>query len=336
MDEAIEKIEEELKAQVDCHLEKGIWAPSSSAWNRASELGTDCDTFHALIRTRGDIRPRISLSREKVFRRGREWETPNIRLLQDSGIELKDRIGMYEWKEFLIRGKLDSWVVVPQVGSNHIPFEHKTCSPNAFRSILEHKQQRTSLTRSKYSWIRKYPGQLQVYMLQMGVEWGLWYFFDVASGDYFFWLSPLDLEFAETLLQRAERANANVKAATVPKPKYCDLCDKCDFSMAYCFPDKDFGPGFDLVVDDELEAKVKRFKSLDSDYQEYQSLKKELIGDNKKPGLFYGRNMIVGNYKVTSKPRRSTWFSIPDEVKLPYKQTTDYFSTDIEELGGGE
>jgi len=335
--QAIEKIETELKAKADHQIEKGIWAQRSSEWNRASELGLDCDTFHVLVRTKGDIRPRTPVSRAKVFRRGIEWETPNIRLLQDAGIELKDRIGMYEWREFLIRGKLDSWAQVPELGKSNIPFEHKTCSPNVFRSVREHRDERTSLTRSKYSWLRKYPGQLQVYMLQMGVEWGLWFFFDVASGDYFFWLVPLDLEYSETLLQRAERTNENVAKAFIPKPEYKDTCDKCDFSLCYCYPDRDFGPGWDLVIDDELEAKVRRFKQMDADYQEYTGLKKELIGDNKKPGLLYGRNLIIGDHKVKSTERTSTWYSVPDEIKAPYKKQTKYFITDIEDLqGGGE
>lgn len=335
--QAIEKIETSLKEKADHQIEKGIWDPYSSQWNRASELGTDCDTFHALVRMKGNIRPRATVAREKVFRRGREWETPNIRLLQDAGIDLKDRIGMYEWPAFLIRGKLDSWVSVPELGDYNIPFEIKTCSPNVFRSVRDHREQRLSLTRSKFSWIRKYPGQLQVYMLQMGVEWGLWFFFDVVSGDYFFWLIPLDLEYSEVLLQRAERANKNVKEATIPKPEYKDICDKCDFALCYCYPDKDFGPGWDLVVDDDLEARVKRFISLDKDYREYTGLKKDLIGDGKKPGLLYGRNMIIGDCRVKSSERKSVWYAVPDKVKAPYKRETKYFITDIEELqGGGE
>lgn len=330
--------EDALLSRVDGHLASRIMNRTSRGFNWASDLGFECDTYQALCRLKGELRPPNSLRLEKVFRRGREWEIPNVRLLQDAGIRVADRIGSYHWKEYQIKGRLDFWVYLKLDGREvKIPAEHKTCSPNVFRAVLKHKERGEPLTKAKYVWLRKYPGQLQTYELQMGSEFGLWFFFEAVSGDYFFWLYPLDYQYAESLIQRAERCNSNIAKGIIPEPKRKDICLGCDFCETYCFVGKDFGPGYELVDDEDLLAKVGRYFETMEAHDEHMELDLELLGNKKKPGLFYGRNVVTTDYKVTSKEVESSFWKVnkPKEEhseKITYK----YWKTTIEKLKEGE
>lgn len=327
MNEKLVEIEKKYKDRLDATFARDL--SRSSRWsNWAGDLGFPCDTFQAACRLKGDTRPKYSIPLKKIFRVGIEWEEPNYQLIKKAGIKIIDRIGKFTWQDKHIAGRLDFRIGIPDPNNGKeiiIPLEHKTCSPNSFRAILKHKLDGESLTKSKYHWIRKYPGQLTTYNLMDGSEYGMWFFFEKVSGDYFFWLIPLDYEYGEELIQRAERCNRNVEKGIIPKPEYKDICSTCDFAMTYCFPDRDFGPGFELIDNDEIEAKIKRYKELNHFVTEYNSLKKELIGKKNNPGLFLGKNIVIGNFKITSKEVSYSGYTIK-----PGK----YWQTSIEELGG--
>jgi len=324
-----EKIEESLKLKVDSYLDSKI-RKSRAKSNRASELGFPCDNYQVLLRLEG--KPRRTIAREKVFRMGTVLETPNMRLLQDAGISLRERIDEYTWPKYNIEGWLDAWVEVPELTKDKIPLEHKTCSPQVFKSVLSFRMKGESLTQSKYIWLRKYPGQLMIYCLLKGTELGLWFFFEKSSGDYFFWVLKLDYEYSEELIQRAERVENYVAKHEIPKAEYKSVCPKCDFNLTRCFVGKDYGEGFEFVDSDELEAKIKRYLELEVYDSERKELHSEIIGERKKPGLFYGKNVVIGNYKVTSKKSEFVYYQVPEEIRKDYIQRGERFITEIEEL----
>jgi len=325
-EKALLEIERKTKEKVDNYLLDRISNSTSRGFNYPSDLGFECDTYHALCRLKGNLRPKISLGLKKIFRGGDTWETPNIRLLQDAGIELKDRIGTYHWEEYQIKGRLDSWIDLRLNGKTaRIPFEHKTASPNSYRAILRHKQDGIPLTKSKYSWLRKYPGQLQTYELQMGVDMGMWMYFEKSSCDYFFWLLPLDYEYAESLVKRAERCNENVKNKVIPEPERKDICNGCDFSATHCFVGKDYGEGFDLISDEELELMLNRWLELKPEVSEFNEIEKELKRRR-------GRNMIVGDVKLEWTEYETSHLVIPDELKAKYTVKGKGFRKSIERI----
>ncbi len=324
------KLETELRDKLEAHVAEGLSNQISRPRNNASDLGLECDTYQAACRLKGHLRKPITNSLEKIFRIGREWETPNIRWLQDSRINIeKATKKRWFWEKYNISGYMDAEIEVVHPTTKElvwIPFEHKTTSPNGFRAIKKHKDEGISLTNADQPWLRKYPGQLSTYMMFKGVDLGCWFYFEKTSGDYLFWILPLDYEYAETLIKRAERTNESVAKNTIPDPKYRDSCLKCDFALTLCFPDKDFGPGFDMIDSEEVLSKVKRYKDLEAELKEFNALKKELIGKGDVPGLFYKRNVVAGNYIIESKERERAGY----EVKA-----SKYWVTSIKELGGG-
>lgn len=325
------QLETDLREKLEDHVTLSIRNRTSRARNWAGDLGLECDTYQVASRLKGTLKPKVSQGLMKIFRVGIEWERPNIRWLQDAGINVRETGDKHwYWEKYNISGIMDAEIEVIHPNTKKktwIPFEHKTTSPNGFRAIKKHKDEGISLTKADQPWLRKYPGQLSTYMMFKSVDIGCWFYFEKTSGDYLFWILPLDYEYAETLIKRAERTNTNVMNNHIPDPKYCDSCLKCDFALTLCFPDKDFGPGFDMIESEEVLSKVKRYKDLEAELKEFNALKKELIGKGDSPGLLYKRNAVVGDYIVESKEGERGGY----EVKA-----SKYWVTSIKELGGGK
>lgn len=325
------KLEAKLRDKLEAHVSLDIRNRTSRARNWAGDLGLECDVYQVASRLKGTLKPKISSSLSKIFRVGKEWERPNIRWLQDAGIKVRETGDKHwYWEKYNISGIMDAEIeVVHPVTKKDIwiPFEHKTTSPNGFRAIKKHKEDGISLTKASQPWLKKYPGQLSTYMMFKGVDLGCWFYFEKTSGDYLFWILPLDYEYAETLIKRAERTNKSVEKKKIPDPVYCDSCVGCDFALTLCFPDKDFGPGFDMIDSEEVLSKVKRYKDLEVELKEFNALKKELIGKSATPGLFYSRNAVVGDYIIESKERELKGYTV---------EPSSYWVTKIKELSGAK
>jgi len=311
-EQLILKVEESLTGQLNAFIETGITNKISRGHNNAGDIGFECDTYQAACRLKGELKPRSTVFQQKIFRVGNLLERPNIRWLQDAEFNIREaNQKRFFWKAFDISGYIDADIKIPSLpppdNNEWIPWEHKTISPNGMRAVRKIKAEGGSLTKADQPWIRKYPGQLETYKLFKNVEWGLWFFFEKTTGDFLFWLSKLDYDYAETCLKRAERANNNVAKNTVPDPVYCDLCKRCDFALTLCFPDKDFGPGFDISFDEWDIEQFDRYHELDPRAKEHAAIWNSMIGNSGSPGKFYGRNAIVGDYLIEAKPQTRTF-----------------------------
>ena len=316
-------MEDMLKARVDRVIEGEGHNPTSAGFNAASELGVDCDTFQAARRLKGTLRAPKSLSLQKVFRMGNVLEKPTIDLLRRAGLEVFEdpKSAAYEWPQYQIKGHIDAKMsIVDAAREKIIPVEVKTCSPNAFRAIVAAHEAGESLIHSKHIWLRRYPAQLTVYELLFNVDLGLWTFVEKSSGELLFWYLPLDYAYGEELLRRAERANANVAAGKIPDPVFKDICVRCDFCDRLCFPDRNYGPGFELVVDSTVEDDFRRMEELKPAAREFDELRKKLIGSGETPGMFYGKSVIIGDWMIEAKERTHTFYDIPKVVKDMYAQ----------------
>ena len=294
-------IEKGLTDQLNAHVASGIRNQISRGHNNASDIGFPCDSYQALCRLKGKLRPKIEVSLEKIFRIGRVWEQPNIRWLQDAHIKVREISDKkFEWDEYNIVGYMDADIIIPELDPDlKIPLEHKTISPNGFRAIKKCKERGISLTQADQIWVRKYPGQLMTYMLFKGVEVGAWFFFEKTSGDFLWWITQLDFEYAETLIRRAERCEKNVAKRFIPEPVTKEDCNYCDFAMTYCYPDKDYGPGFVFLSDQEAADYLDKRDAVLEAHKDYVPLDK-LIKDH-----FRGQNVVVkgkrGTYKIETK-----------------------------------
>jgi len=294
----LKKIEAELTQQLNSHVEKGIRNNISRGHNNASDIGFECDTYQALCRLRGELKPRIPIALEKIFRVGKEWERPNIRWLQDAYIQARETSDKrWEWKEYDIVGYMEADIVIPQISRrDKFPLEHKTVSPNGMREIRKCKARGVPLTQANQPWVKKYPGQLMTYELFKEVDLGVWFFFEKTSGDFLWWLASLDYDYAESLIRRADRCNENVARGRIPPVVQKDLCNKCDFSRTYCFPGCDYGPGFVFLSHEEAERRLRRREELKGVHAEYEALDKSLKDH------FRGRNVVVGDFKIETVP----------------------------------
>lgn len=313
------EVEGNLTDQLNRHVEAGIRNNISRGHNNAGDIGFECDSYQALCRLRGELKPRNSVGLAKIFRIGNVWEQPNIRWLQDAQIKVRETGDKrFEWKKYNIVGYMEADIKLPEIDEKAcFPLEHKTISPNGLRAVRKCKEEGMSLTQATQPWIKKYPGQLMTYMLFKEVEIGVWFFFEKLSGDFLWWLTALDYGYTETLIKRAERCEKNVREGTIPKPEYSGLCSKCDFAMTYCFPDKDFGPGFDFINDEAIEEKLIRREELKEARSEYERLDKEIRG------AFKGKNAVVGDFKIESKEVERKGYTV---------EPSSYWKTTIERL----
>jgi hypothetical protein len=334
-------IEDSLKAQVDGHIISTARNYARTA-NRASELGLACDTWHDLAHQKPELMQLPPLPLLKIFRIGTALEKPNLRLIEDAGLKIIEQGRQFTQTKYRISGHIDAKIGVPILRNIPIPLETKTCSPGTFRMIKAMKEETGDwhgMLDSKYIFLRKYPGQLQTYELQDNSEWGAWFFFEKTAGDFFFWIAPLDLEYAESLLQRAERINADCDAGRIAEPVRKDLCDGCEFERSFCFVGKDFGPGYDFIMDIESIAlwteKLERRYELKPLASEYEDLDEEI------KDFFKGRKTVVGNWLIESKGYFTTKYDLPievkdeiDSIKKAYAKKVEYFRTSFKKLEG--
>ena len=321
IDADLRDIEQSLVLQVDQQLLRNRNSGKIVKGNRASEIGHTCLTFHSLRRLRPDVAPPKDLGTLKRFYIGTVMERPNLRLLQDAGLNVVESQQPLDWEIGNLTGHMDAWISLPQLSPDPIPLEHKTAAPSTYRmvrKIYENGADWHDLLKHKFSFLRGYPAQLQSYQLLSNTEWGCWFFFEKASGDYFFWIVPLDLEYAEILVKRAEAVEKNVKAKLIPDPVRCEECAGCDYASAYCFLGKDYGQGYDLLLTAEEIAiwlpHLERYAELKPFSQEYDDLDEEI------KTAFKGRTVLVGPFLVTSKPYDTTAAKIPPEIRAQYSR----------------
>jgi|WetSurSiteA1Bulk_404760.scaffolds.fasta_scaffold00047_6 hypothetical protein len=329
---------EEIKAIESAQREKldEVFLKKQDDWPRytnwAGDLGVECDTYQALCRLKPELKLKPPLDLKKLFRASGMLETPNLIFMQEAGLKIAEQARAYQWREKQISGRIDAKIDVDiaPFKTSRIPLEHKALSPNSFRSCKKHRDEELPLTKSPYHWARKYPAQLAIYQLMDGSEWGEFFFYEKVTGDYFFWLLALDLEYAEELIKRAERCNANVAAATIPPAQRMAICERCDFESTHCFTGKEGGEGYELIFDQaEIEAQLKRREELEPLVKEFEELDEEI------KELFHARSAIVGDFKIDSKKSGRAWLdmqALPDDIKRQFTKQLEFYRMTIQRL----
>jgi len=167
-------------------------------------------------------------------------------------------------------------------------------SPFTFKQI--HTAQ--DILQSKKHYIRAYAAQMTVYLLLSNCHKGVFIFKDKSSGQLKEIWMELDYQFAEELIQKAERINAHVQQGTVPAPIPYDesVCGRCPF-LHICLPD--------VTNDPELEAKLKRRAELAPLRSEYEALDEEVkTAVNERPKVVCGDFLITGKWiEPRNKPK---------------------------------
>jgi len=268
--------------------------------NRASEAGHSCVRFLVLSRLHPEKKTLHDVGLQRIFDEGRLHEGAIMRELEDAGFKIVEQQRPFEWQKFHLAGHIDAKI---SINGQLIPLEVKSSSPNAFRHIKDLEPM--DMLKSKLSWVRKYPGQILLYMLMDNKEEGIILFKNKTTGEKCQKNFKLDYEYVESILAKLEVVNEYIDKKKVPKVEMCEDCKDCGFQKTVCFPDCDYGPGFAFLSDKEAEEKLERREALKPGHKEYGELDKQLKGH------FRGQNVVVGSFKIETKIHsKSTTVSI--------------------------
>jgi hypothetical protein len=256
--------------------------------NRASDLGHPCLRYHVYQRTQWSEKALHDVNLQLIFDMGNEIERIVIRQLQDAGVQVIEQQRAFEWPEYQITGSIDGKIIA---NGKAFPFDVKSCSQWVFKAI----NSIDDLKKSKYLHLRKYPIQLNTYMLLDNVDEGLFIFKDKTSGQLKEIWMQLDYEIGEQTLKKCEAINAFVARNELPDRIDFDdsICGQCGFAHI-CLPPT---AGKEVEIDTgELEQMLETYYGLESAAKEYAELNDEI---NK---MLQGKSKILaGDYFVTGK-----------------------------------
>jgi CRISPR/Cas system-associated exonuclease Cas4 (RecB family) len=279
--------------------------------NRASDLGIPCVRYHVLNRTRWEERSLHDVGLQMVFDMGTEIEEIVLKELAEAGIKVIEQQRSFQWKEYGITGHIDGMILED---GKAIPMEIKSCSPFVFKAI----NSIDDLKRGKYAYLRKYPTQLNLYLLMDNKERGLFLFKDKVSGAIKEIPMDIDYELGEETLKRAEAINAHLAAGTMPEPINEEMwCGNCAYAHI-CLPDH---IGKEVEIDTgELATMLDRLEALKPAVKEYEE-----IDDQVKKAVEGREKVLAGGWFVTGKWYDRKSYDIPVELKAQYEKVTQYW-----------
>lgn len=259
--------------------------------NRASSLGDPCLRKLVYERTHWDQKALPDVNLQYIFDEGNLQEQAVIRDLMDAGFVITEQQRAYDWKKYNITGRIDGKISMN--GEKPAPFEIKSMSPFIWDKINTVED----LINAKQPWLKKYPAQMQVYLLLSEEEQGVLILKNKTTGRLKQIEIILDYVFAESLLKIAEAVNKHIADNLLPDRIEFDdaICSKCNFAHI-CLPDIDF-KGAEFLDSDELEIKLNRREELKPVVDEYNELDKEIKETVKeKPKVVIGNWLIEGKW----------------------------------------
>lgn len=298
--------------------------------NRASEIGHPCVRFLVLSRTSEHLRTLHDVGLQRIFDEGKIQEKAVLRELEDAGFEVIEQQRPLDWPKYQLTGTLDAKLMLDEDGKRRtVPLEIKSCSPFVFPKIKELSP--VEMIHSTFPWVRKYPAQILFYMLLSNEDTGIMIFKNKANGEKCqkeFHLEGELLEYAESILKNVEAVNGHVALGTCPDAKLIDDCKGCPFAKTACFPGGDYGPGFDILSDPDLEAKLDRHGELEAAAKEFKALDEEI-----KDGFKGKPTAVVGGWIIESKPYDTTVYpDLPKDIKAKYAVKKTAYRTSIQKL----
>ena len=167
----------------------------------------------------------------------------------------------------------------------------KTSTPAVYRGLHTYEDL------GKYSWTRKYRGQLMLYAL--GLNLSKCFILFVNKGNLYD-MRPiefkLDYEYAEKLLQKAEDVNLAIECEEPPeKLNDPDVCPDCDYCHI-CKPEYSTGGNLQISDNSELQAVLDELHGLDETKTHIAGLEK-----SRDHMLVKGQDLVCGGCMVLWK-----------------------------------
>ena len=196
-------------------------------------------------------------------------------------------------KKYNISGSIDGFL---QVHNNGLwttigVIDVKTMSGNVYPQINCYDDL------GKFFWTRGYRGQLMAYALAHNLEQC---FILAVNKNNLFDMKlisfPINMDYIEDLLQKAEAVNLAVDANEPPHGiNDPDVCQRCQF-FSFCCPDITTGGNLAIIDNAELEGVLTRMDELSEAMHEYGDLEKA-----RDIMLTKGQDVSCGDFIVTWK-----------------------------------
>lgn len=269
----------------------------------ASDI-SDCVRETVLGITNWQDRPDFPVEAVERMERGNQIENMALRELMELGYSVRVDMQAFELKDkkgrIINRGKIDGFI---GVGRKNIALECKSMTPNVYSRINSQEDF------DEYAFFRKYPRQLQAYLLANNLEEGMW-LIDDCLGHWKLIPCRLDYERAEKILQHVEAAVEHIANGTLPDYHYDPAyCLKCWAFKRVCTPPFFGGEGMKMINDPEFADKLARREALDQAATEYDHLDKE-IKETLKEAMKNGDNWIIGDFLVEAKEKSRKEYSV--------------------------
>lgn len=254
---------------------------------RASNLGHPCERYLYLLIKHWDEQKPHDVGLQSIFDLGNTMEEYTIKNIKEAGYEvITPTVRSWKIDKPFITGRED--IRIKDENGELLPVEIKGLSPFEFEKL----NSIDDFFKSKRHYVRGYPAQLQIYMYHFSKEKGFFALTNKLTGQTKFIEMPFDYEYAESLLQKAERIYKALDENTPPDS--CDdvnVCENCP--LQHICGDVKRVPT-DIETDDELETLINRKQELAESKREYEKVDKEIkerVGDREK--------VITGSYLIT-------------------------------------
>ena len=272
---------------------------------RASNLGHPCERYLYLLISHWEEQKPHDVGLQNIFDLGNSLEEHTIKNIKEAGFEVitpTQRSWQINVKGGIISGRED--IRIKDENGEFLPVEIKGISPFEFDNLNSVED----FLRSKKPWIQGYPAQLFVYMLKFGKEKGFFALTNKMTGQTKFIEVPLDYDFGEKMLSKAERIYRAL--ADKEAPPACDdisLCENC--KLAHICGECRRVPT-DVDIDTELDELIERKQELAEAKKEYEEVDKQIkakIGEREK--------IITGQYLIERKSFVKKSFTVPESVQ---------------------
>lgn len=270
---------------------------------RASNLGFPCERYLYLLIKHWDEQKPHDVGLQNIFDLGNTLEEHTIKNIKEAGFEvITPTVRSWKIDKPLITGRED--IRIKDENGELLPVEIKGISPQEWSKL----NSVDDFLKSKKAYIQQYPAQLFVYMYHFGKEKGFFALTNKLTGETKFIEVPLDYEYGERMLKKAERI---YKALDENKPpEACEdvsVCENC--SLQHICGECRRIPA-DIEIDGELDELIKRKEQLSAAKKEYEDVDKEIkqkVGEREK--------VITGEYLIQRKSFVKKAFTVPESTQ---------------------
>ena len=303
--------------------------------NRASALPWPCpsgDRYMVLLRKFWRDIPAHSGETELMFEEGHYHEKLIAQRLEEDGWEIWKPRKACSWPAYQITGSLDREGKLPATVSQALgldkdmiyPLEMKALEPNSWGRI----NSIADMLNAKQPWLRKYPGQLLMYLWLEEPPTGIFVLKNKVNGNLKYLVMNRDEwdELATDLLNKSKRVNDHIMLGSVPLATNYEerVCSRCEMK-SICLPGE-AGEGAIPLIEEEVENALKRREELKALVDEYTGLD-EYIKTEAKRTAPDGGKIVCGDWEITVK-------TYPKHYKASEERTLSVTEARIRRLKG--